>query len=71
MVTDALKILSAEQKVGTKGNVARIFHHICQEFAKERRVHGVDLVIALPDAPRTGQVARSVGVQRVFELTET
>jgi hypothetical protein len=39
--------LGAEQQMNAERDVAMVFHHVGQQLAEKRGVHGVDLVIAL------------------------
>src|SRR5215475_14796494 len=48
VVTHALYILGAEQQVDTNADVAWILHHVGEEFAEQRVVHRIDLLIAAP-----------------------
>src|SRR5215469_17780200 len=44
VIADALDVLGAEHEMDAEGDVARIFHHVGQELAKQRGAHGVDLL---------------------------
>ncbi len=68
MIADALQVLGAEQKVRAGADVARIFHHVGQEFAEQRGVQGVDLVVGAPDGQCCPVVAGLEGGEYVIEL---
>ena len=70
MIADALDVLGAEQEMRAGRDVARIFHHIGQQFAKQRRVHGVDLVVTVAHEADPVDRARGVNVKNFLELGE-
>ena len=47
VIADPLDVLGAEQQMRAGRDVARVFHHVGQQFAKQRGVHRVDLVVAV------------------------
>src|SRR5665213_1347974 len=51
-----------------EGDVARVLHHVSEQFAAERGVHRVDLGIVLPDAVGGGEVAAGEGIEDFLEL---
>src|SRR5690606_11006509 len=67
VIADTLDVLGAEQKMGAEADVARILHHVGQELAKHRIIHGIDLLILAPDREREVTIAFRVGVKHVLE----
>ena len=59
----------AEQQMRALGDVTRIFHHVGEELAEQRRVDGVHLVVAPADLDGGRRIARRIGIERSLELT--
>src|SRR3712207_2430511 len=70
VVADALDVLGAEQEMRAERYAPRVFHHVCQELAEQRVVHGVNGSVATPDSKRRLQVVPGKGVKHVMELGE-
>src|SRR6266567_3663023 len=49
VVADPFDVLGAEHQMDAERDIARIFHHVGQEFAEQRGTDGVDFLVALPD----------------------
>src|SRR5687768_4172472 len=56
MIADPLDVLGAEHQMDAERNIARVFHHIGQQFAEQRSADGVDFLVALPDYHRRRQI---------------
>ena len=70
VIADALDVLGGEQQMRAQPDVARVFHHVGQQLAEQRIVHGVDALIVTPHRVGLVGVALGVGVQHVLELAE-
>ncbi len=70
MVADAFDVLGAEQQMRAGRDVARIFHHVGQQFAEQRGVHRVDFLVAFADAVGLLDRARRIDVEHFLELDE-
>ena len=68
VVADALDVLGAEQQMRAQADVARILHHVGEQLAKQRIVHGVDPLVLPPHPHRLVGVALGVGVEHVVQL---
>ena len=51
VVADPLDVLGAEQQMRAEPDVARILHHVGQQFAEQRGADGVDLLVAASRPP--------------------
>ena len=71
VVADALDVLGAEQEMRAEADIARILHHVGQQLAEERGVHGVDLAVRAPHRRGLLDVALGVGVEHLLELLST
>jgi hypothetical protein len=67
VVAHALDVLGHEMQVHAGGDVARVFHHEGQVFAEQRRIHLVDLDIAVAHVEASVGVALDIGVQHVLQ----
>src|SRR5208337_3608382 len=65
VIADSLDVLRAKQQVRAGRDVARIFHHLYQEIAKDRVLHRVEFGIAEPDYFCAHRVAPRVCVENV------
>ena len=63
--------LAQNSRCGAERDVARILHHVGEQLAEQRGVHRVDLLVALPDRDRLGDVAPRIGVEHLLELAST
>src|SRR5262249_26140472 len=54
-----------------EGDVARIFHHVGQELAKQRGAHGVDLFVAVPNCECLLEVMADVAVEHPLSWMRT
>src|SRR6516164_10431167 len=70
VIADALDVLGAEHEMDAEGDVARIFHHVGQELAKQRGAHGVDLLVTVPNRECLLEVTADVAVKHLLELGE-
>ena len=52
VVADALDVLGGEQQMRAQADVARVLHHVGEELAEQRIVHGVDALVAAPHGDR-------------------
>ena len=68
MVADPLDVLGAEHQMDAERDVARVFHHVGQQFAEQRGADGVDFLVALPDRHRRRQIVRRIGVEHGLDL---
>src|SRR5262249_5428220 len=68
VIADALDILGDEQQMRAGGDRARVFHHVGEQFAEQRVVVRVDVVVVEPDADRGLHVAVRVRVERLLQL---
>src|SRR5260370_26168157 len=50
VVADPFDVFGAEHQMDAERDVARIFHHVGQEFAEQSGTDGVDFLVALPDS---------------------
>ena len=48
-------------------DVARIFHHVSQEHAKQARIHLVEFFVAIPHDDRLVGIARDIGVDHILD----
>ncbi|ESY33756.1 hypothetical protein X749_02670 [Mesorhizobium sp. LNJC391B00] len=71
VVADALDVLGAKQQMRARRDVARIFHHVGQKLAKQRGVHGVDLVVAVANEAYFLDRARGIDVEHFLELGQS
>ena len=67
MVADALYVLGNEQQMRAGRYVARILHHVGEQFAKQSRVHLVDLLVAMPNIDSPIGVVVGIGVEHVLD----
>ena len=70
MVADALDVLGREQQVRAQADVARILHHVGEQLAEQRIVHGVDTLVATPHGNGLLPVALGVCIEHVLELAQ-
>ena len=68
VVTDPLQILGDEQQMRTRRDVARIFHHVSNELAKQRVVDIVHHPVRPPDLDRLGRVVVAQRIDDRFQL---
>ncbi|MGD7523593.1 hypothetical protein, partial [Ralstonia pseudosolanacearum] len=52
----------------TETDVARVFHHVGQKLAEQRRADGVDFLVALLDRHCGRQIVRGIGVEHRLDL---
>jgi hypothetical protein len=67
VIAHALDVLGHEMQVHAGRDVARVFHHEGQVFAEQRRIHLVDLDIAVAHVQRQVRVALDIGIEHVLE----
>ena len=67
MVAHAFDVLGAEHQMNAQRDVARILHHVGQEFAEQSGAERVDLFIAVPHHQRRGKIAARIGVEHLLE----
>src|SRR5260370_8401057 len=68
VIADALDVLGAEHEMDAEGDVARIFHHVGQELAKQRGAHVVDLFVAVPNRECLLEVIAHVALNHPLTL---
>ena len=65
MIAHPLGVLGNEMQMHAGGDIAWIFHHVGQEFAKQRVVHLVDFTVAGANILCQIQMPPGIGVQRI------
>ncbi len=62
-IAHTLDILGHKQQMSRRGDVARVFHHVGQQFAKQAIVQFVHVLIGGPDGLSLGRVKFDIGGQ--------
>jgi hypothetical protein len=63
VVADALEILGAEQQMRAGRDVARVFHHVGEQFAEDGGVLDVDLLVVGAQLISASASRRRIGVE--------